>query len=430
MTTPNAPVIDGGTTQLIGQIAREIGVEQSRIGIRNTDWGQFLKQGVIVDMHVGRWRATAKTTLEDLGIIPASNEARAAYERVFSLGARNLLPKAIMDRAQKIDDRGRNWLKANAFRTFWGYFLHTSRYPTWAKKNQEIREEYLKIGEEIGERYDELVRAMRYDLEIVAPEIVERLIRASRAAGQEIPSNMAQAAIERFVERSLAAIPEARTIVNSFSYTWDVDVLPLQSQIAVDRAEAQKIQLEAFAKAQAAAADAMEADLRRSQAERAVEGIDRFVADVVGQITEAAYTVALDALEDLKEGERLPKGTVRQLRNLIETVSTMAFWDTPDLDARMSELGILLDQDVKQRSKSDLTRVLQQVGTIARSSLLEVRRPPQRSGRELGVPMVPTEIMDRTPIQRATGRRDLLTIMPMSRPEPTERAVTRRALPF
>lgn len=402
IVTPDQIIDTPLVQQQRARIATEIGMESRQIGTKNADWYALLKDGVIVETHIKRYRAKDSIGLEDLGIIPADKAERDAYERVFSLGTRNLLPAEVMDEADRIDGQARKWLEKNSFRTFWGRFIHVKQYPTWAQKNLEYRDAYLGLGRSIGERYETLLQMMGQDLRTIAPQILTRL----EQAGYALPDDTTRTVwMERFITRAIDKVPPAEDIVRSFSYTWDVSILPVQADIMADKVRADELQMVAQERARLAAEDAMRADLARSEAERSQQGVSRFVADVKQQIHDLIYDAALDGLEAIRNQDRIPRGTSMKIQNMIETVSSMMFWQDPELEQRLADLQAQFEVKSTRRDKGELTSILTEVAAEARINLLAINRPPQRSAKSVDIPDAGSDL-ERLAIRRVsrTGR--------------------------
>ena len=81
-------------------VAQEIGVAAETIRVRDPEWQKYLQEGVIVSLHVNRWRAKKALTLEDLGIAASTPEEKAAWNKVINLGIKQPI-SAILEAARK-----------------------------------------------------------------------------------------------------------------------------------------------------------------------------------------------------------------------------------------------------------------------------------------------------------------------------------------
>src|SRR5438093_13236110 len=100
---PTAGAAPGGVDQAVRDLAEAIGEDPARIRVRDPNWAAYLKDGCVVRLHVGRWRAVTTLTQADLGLTPQDADERRAWERVLLLGRRLLLPRDVVDRAERLE---------------------------------------------------------------------------------------------------------------------------------------------------------------------------------------------------------------------------------------------------------------------------------------------------------------------------------------
>jgi hypothetical protein len=397
--TAPASSTPGGVDQAVRDLADAIGEDPARIRVRDPRWATYLKEGCVVRLHVGRWRAVTTLTQADLGLTPHDEDERRAWDRVLLLGRRLLLPRDIVDRAERLESQARRLLEAHALRTCWGLFVHKDRYRAWSPQNEALRSVYLALGQEIAADWAALQRQVREDYRTLGRQNYRRL----RALGiASLPAETAW--VETFVERALAGVPTPEYVAGSFTYTWEAEYLPLASQLAEEEARAEAVRAgAALARRELAAREealsAMERDLLATARRRKEQDLDRFVADVQTDLRARIYEVCCDVLASVRRrGGALPGNSVKQLRNLVEAVGRLKFWDDADLDREMATIRGLLAAGPRQRSPAAITNLVERLGAESRIALLELDRAPRRSGRDAGVP-------DELPALRAVVRR-------------------------
>jgi hypothetical protein len=113
------------------------------------DWRKRMKEGVLVDLKIKRWRAKRKLALEELGIEPPNEAARQAYEELLSLGSKLLLPEATLQELDALERSARLNLSDRAYKTPFGYFVPFSTYPLWKEKNEEYKRQFFAKRDEI-----------------------------------------------------------------------------------------------------------------------------------------------------------------------------------------------------------------------------------------------------------------------------------------
>lgn len=393
------------TQTAIDTITAQIGEKSGVVRAASIDWMPFLQEGVIVNIHLRRWRAETKVTLEDLGITPENDEERDAIERTLSPGRRYLLPKEILRQATEIDGRSRNWLfPKNAFKTAWGMFIHAKNYARWRERDEVLRGEYLALGDRVAEEYDALITEVRDDYRSLGRQTYRRMMGTKFQPDEDVESW-----VEKFVDRSLALVPPAETIRASFEYTRTVEMIPLMAQVAQDRAAAIDAITQATDRRNQAALVAMREDLWETERKAAAEGIGRFVADVQAQIQELVYSCAVDGLEALKSGDgKLGRGATYQLKNMVESVNTMVFWDDPDLERRVQDLKDLVEVPAAKRDGNAVREALTELGEASRLVLARLERTPVRSGRDVGI--TDNTILLTSRLERKRKTRDALVL--------------------
>jgi hypothetical protein len=367
----NAP---GGLGQAVRDLAQEIGEDPSRIRVRDPNWATYLRDGCIVRLHVGRWRAVTTLTQADLGVSPQDEEERRAWDRVLLLGRRLLLPRAVVERAERLESQARRLLETHALKTCWGPFVHKDRYREWSPRNQELRRQYLALGQEIAGDWELLQREVREDYRALGRQNHRRLRSLGLA---DLPAEAAW--VDAFVERALAGVPAPEYVAASFTYAWEAEYLPLASQLAADEARAETVRAEALS--------AMERDLLETARRRKEQDLDRFVADVQADLRARIYEVCCDVLASVRRrGGALPGNSVKQLRNLVEAVGRLKFWDDAELDREMAAIRGMLAAAPEQRSPAAVAGLVERLGAESRIVLLELDRTPRRNGRDAGVP--------------------------------------------
>jgi hypothetical protein len=371
----------------VNALADEIDENAATIRVVDPQWVQYLKAGCTVELHIRRWRAETTLTQADLGLRPASAEERQAWDAILQLGRRLLLPKAVVDRAERLDGQARHWLLANSFRTHWGAFLPAQRYRAWKLHMLELQQQYLALGQEIVATWDALQAQVRADYRVLGQRNYERLLEAG---ADDLPGE--EEWVVGFVERALRSVPPRERVGVSFSFDWAVAYLPLASLLAEDQARAETILVESeaarqVATARARAATEMERDILAGARQRKEALLDTFAADVQAELRARVYDVCCDVLTALqKRTGPVPRGSVKQLKHLVEAVERLQFWDDAELEQQLDMVRQLLDRKPEQRSPALVRQAMERLGAESRLALLTLDRPPERSGRLLGIP--------------------------------------------
>lgn len=257
---------------------------------------QLLKQGVLVNLQVGRWRAATSLSLADLGVKFDSSEAQDAAARILRPGQRLLMPLKLIHQADSIESCIRTTLsvqyaqshgsRAFAYRTRWGAFVPAASFADWKAVFEAWKTKYFDIRDEICNGYDSWVAEITNDYLSVAADTQQRL----RKQGVAVPpwDEMKQATLA-WLRRN---IPSVEHIRDSFICTYDLAYIPFSAELAK---EADKLVIAGLTEEKVAAMRAMHADVVAHEREARERVITEFEGAVRGQL----YGIVNEALSSL-----------------------------------------------------------------------------------------------------------------------------------
>ncbi len=405
-------------TELRHALAEALGEDAKNLQAAAPRWLKLMQEGILVNLHIGRWRAKTRLTWSDLGI-GLDKENDKELQKIISLGHKKLLPTAILKELDAIESAARKWLEKKAFRTHWGFFIPATAYPEWKEKNEEYRERYFAARDDLLRNYDQIIQDVldgyrlaahgAYDrLKVLHPEHLERF------ANQK-------AFVKAFIQGIQAHLQPANFIGNSFYFEIGLRYIPLPSLLAEDWAEKQRIEAEAtterlqvwaeqeLVRDQLAAEQAkmeMEVELKRSAVEhknllmremhrdvveqarrQKEEQIDGFLKDVVAQLRNTVYNATIDILAAIKKNNRMPPRSVVQIKNLVNQVNNLNFYGDKEIDQMINQVAGYLDQEIENRDLGDIQAKLQDIATVTRASLIGLGQKP-RLARDLARKLV------------------------------------------
>src|SRR5262245_26641132 len=363
-------------------LAARVGELPGAFSIATMDWTTFLSEGVMVTLHHSRWRATVQLTLEDYGLTFETEEQRRALLKVVKPGTRGLLPDEILKKAQTKTDSSRYWLERCGFKMTkagrsGSCYVHESRYATW-KEGAELRKaEFEAVGQEIYDTWDDLMAQVRIGYHVLANQAWQNL-RSSQLGraqlGDKDWETYVRETVDRLMEKEMPTREEAR---DSFKHWWDLEVVPLQQQVARDAARAEEEWTLSRARAAARAESEMQLDLRRQERERAKEGLETFVSDLQATIRAELYDVCQNALDGLEDGKFAGNST-RSLKTLVAYVQRMMFWDDQELTQQLARLDRLSSVKPKDRDNDAIVGLLKQLSAESKMVLTALERVPER----------------------------------------------------
>jgi hypothetical protein len=388
---PAAPVENiPGAREAADALADAIGEDRANVRVIRADWASMLKLGAHVELHIGRWRAESALTLEDLGIQPKNDEEAQALRRRIKLGTGYLLPKDILDEAARLEDKARQLLRPDAgycYQTHWGYFIPETPadpergkddcwlFKEWRAKVDQLSDEYMALGRRVFAQWDDLIKRVASDYAIIGFQNYERLRAAGRNDLGEIEDF-----IRAFVRRRMAKVPSKQRVLESWKFDVEIGFVPLAMMMAQDQAGAAQVLAEQGAKN----------ELQRLKIEtsrREIEtGVKQFATDCQATLSNLVYDVVTGALAAIQKNGEVPGASVKALRNLVDKVSQMKFWDDATLEAQMAEVRMLLAAGSLNDRVPEVRNVMRRIGAEARLTLMELECVPERSARAVGIP--------------------------------------------
>lgn len=376
------------TAQVIDELAQAIGEDPETIKAGNADWVGLMQSGLIVKLHIRRWRGRTALSLEDIGV-PVNGE-QALYDELLSLGSKLLAPKEIIKELEAIDSGARKCLERFAFQTFWGNFVPANAYQEWKVADAKWEARYYAVRDRLAAGYDAIM-----------DELMDKYAEAARLAFQRrnklypgIDMDYPQYSQEdKFVEAFMALIPERDQITDSFRYERDLTFIPLPPLLATDAAEADRITLSALKDKTALRAEQdRQAMITKMHAEVIAQKqalVDGFMRDIVAQLRSLIYDAAMQIAETTTRNGYLHPRSVVALQSVVERIKSLNFFGDATSDQLIAQLQAIVQRPAEEREAADINAALAAVMTVTRQSLIALGETP-RSAKSLGVPDVPT----------------------------------------
>ena len=394
---PNTPgdAAPQTTAEAIRVLAQAIGEDPSAIHAADAGWVHLMRQGLIVRIHLHRWRGRTSLSLDDIGV-PLNGEQKL-YEELLALGQKLLMPKEMLKELDAIDSGARKCAERHGYETFWGTFIPFTAYAAWKKDNERFRERYDAVRDRLIENYETIVANLmeKYQEAAYIAFYRRRLLQTEHAAGCT-PLTEAQF-VEAFMGRIRALIPTREEICASFLYDVELSYIPLPSLLAQDEAAADRIRLDRLKDRTELDAEeerqrlvtAMHRDVLDAARRQKQALITGFLKDIVAQLRALIYDAVTQIGDAVQRNGYLHPRSVVQLNTLIQRVEALNFFGDPDAEAMIEELRRIAETPAESRSAADIQDQLRQIAIVTRQSLLALGEQP-RTARELGVADVPT----------------------------------------
>jgi gas vesicle protein len=362
-----------GSRQAADAFADSVGENRENVRVIDPKWKDLLGAVALVELHAECAKVETVLTLSDLGITAKDEAESKALSSVLSLGTRYLLPKRIVREGTYWRNQFRQALYRRSLKSHWGHLVPQQQYQSWKAASEKARAGYYTWANETVAKWDDLMAEVEADYAAIG----WRNYRVLCQQGVLVNDGHGTPWVAAFVKRMMRQTISAEQFLYEAKMWWDVGYIPLKSMLATDEAEAVHAQALAQAKTE------MEKDILNDAKQQFENGLFQFVSDVRGEVAERVYNVTADVLEAIEKNKgELPRNSTKQLRNLIEAVNDLKFWDDETLDAQMDNIRKLCNS--KGRSEQELTSVLRNIGTEARVLMTELERPIGRQSRHLG----------------------------------------------
>lgn len=380
------------------ELARILNVDNLRTA--EPRWLALMREGVVVRLHVRRWRAKHRLTAEDLGLPPEDDDL---IGDLLELGDKRLLPADLARGLEAIESAGRKALERCGYATYWGVFVPATRFAEWQAENEVHRRRYFAARDEIVAGYDEILAQLTAAYRGAGRAAFRR---ARALATEDIRDEILTDEIwfvERFVRRILALIPSAADIERSFGWEEEYTYIPLPSLLAEDAAEKERI--ERARERERLAAELQrdtlwqelairdEADRQRRQLlarmndevvaearRKKQELIDTFLTDLVVQLRTTIYEATTDVLRTMQKhpGKLHPRSAV-QLRGLIEQIGKLNFFGDEESSRMIAAVRETFERRPDTRDADQIRDALQDVALVTRASLIDLGATPRVS---------------------------------------------------
>src|SRR5574341_181340 len=173
-----------------GALRREVARIESAFGsevkVMRPDWADLMKSGVLVQLHIGRWRARRQLTSRELGLPePKSAEERDIFTSLFQLGTKRLLPAKIMRELDAIESAARKDIAKSAHRTYWGLFVTIGRYAECRLRIDKYRSKFLGVRDYLRQNWKNILSQVEAQYRYAAAQAYHRLNRLNPRSLQD-----------------------------------------------------------------------------------------------------------------------------------------------------------------------------------------------------------------------------------------------------
>lgn len=400
------------------EVQEAAGDENIRESLVSTQWGEYLRQGVVVKVHVRRWRGTLTLTEADLGL-PATTTLNPETADLINLGQKKLAPPTVLRAADAIEKQIRAAITDWSYPTPFGAFQPAEQYIETKALITALTGRLYAIRDSLVANYDIITEDMREMYRPVAEAAYEQLARGEDA--DTLP--MKDAFVEDFCNRVVSHIPQASEIFESFKVTLDVSYVPLPSLLAEDIAKANEYQLQMQASRDAygrqreldnerhqtelaeerlRAANARTAEEERVRALREMHAdalaqaqrnsqqiVAAFEQDMKANLYKRVEAILADTLAYIQKEGKLHGRKVKALQKTLRAAKNLNFFGDKDVDVAVRRIRDELTLRTSEKDVAGLEGLLSNLVVVLRDDLLSLGEQPQEA-RELTLPQATT----------------------------------------
>jgi len=344
------------------------------------DWAlALMSQGVIVKLSVGRWRGFSKITPELLGLKFCNEEGFAFSKKYLDLGRQRLLPIEVAQEIDVVEIRARSNLEIYSFDTVWGRFVPFTAFNEWESSNNIIRNDFLKQGKVLGERYDSIVSAVKDEYRKMAKDVWLRMYPDDKGGATE-------AFIENFVLNIAEKIPSKEKIVESFKYSSTFFIIPMPSFVADNIAQAEKIRRDdEVAAFESELEKQTKTRIKEEYVKRKKELIDGFLESTVVSMRKYVSELCSSVLMSIGRNGRskITVSHVSRLKDMIKKIKFLNFYNDKEISDLIKDLGIEVDKIKGEIDEPKVVDKLKEIVEIGEKEYCPSNFNPSISALEL-----------------------------------------------
>lgn len=326
------------------------------IDVARLDYRAMLESGAIVTLKVNRYRGIQALGAIDLGI--DAQEINQVKE-ILSLGHRLLLPASVLGEFNSLETRARQIVRSHCMLTKFGLFITPN---AWAKLGTALEPFKVKFDEKVEELIANL--PTHYDRML---EEYATLARQVKTRLEQSGSYTGWAFQEDFITRCMIDFPTAEKLRGSFNFALSIEFIPLTYS-------------EQSANPTYAAASDDLLSMRRAVLEEQQNTRQALVNDFLTSVQSEIFTLinesmgdVLAAIDNGSSGAIAGRSSV-QLRNLIDKLVDLNFWNDPRVDLMREKITELLDRAPSVRDSSLTRATLEEIKSRARVAILTLER--------------------------------------------------------
>lgn len=263
----------------------------------------LIQKGVIIRPEISFWRGIKKLSAEELNIPTDDRRVLSAIEEAIKLGNKYLLPKNYVDRVNSVINKFKAVLNKASFsvENLKGRFVPENLYDRVKQAFEYCKDDFFSLRDEGVENFDRMVDSMREKYSIILDDNPNK-------------EGIMEAIFEKLISKS--------DFEKSFEFDYKIFLMP-------------DFALPEFAEG------------LREEYQRARRGqIDDLIKDIVGHVYGMLEASLKEINESVSNKGTIAGGSKRKLKNLIESLDELNFYNDEFLKSQISGIRSQLDDEV------------------------------------------------------------------------------------
>lgn len=361
---------------------QEITVDGNKISVNHfrDDWVlALMSQGVIVKLSINRWRAFSKITPELLGLRFHDDDGFDFTKKYLDLGRQKLLPVEVLSEIESVENKARMNLEYYSFDTVWGKFIPFTAFNEWEASNNIIKNDFLRQGIELGNRYDDIIASVKKEYRKMAKDVWVRLYSNTNGEATE-------SFIENFVDNIAKKIPCKEEIVASFKYSSTFFIIPMPSFIADNIAQAEQIRRnDEMAKFESELEKQTKIRIKEDYIKRKKELIDGFLESTVVSMRKYVAELCDSILISIGKNGRnkINVNHVSRLKEMIRKIKLLNFYNDDEISKLINGLGIEIEKIKSEIDGNIVIDKLKEIVDVSKKEYCHTDFNPSISALEL-----------------------------------------------
>ena len=296
------------------ELSLELGIEDQIMTISESQVMSWMEKGIIVEVHISHWRPYASLNEADLGITKDAETGN-----YLQLGRKKLLPPNLIAKLETLELKARANLKNNSLPCPWGRFIPATLFHIWKENNDNYKTTFYEIRDELVEILPESINQLRDIYTKMAEDAYKRLLYDQSAiAPNEFISN--------FVNQCISKIPAPSIVGQTFRYQERYSYVPLLQQVSN------------YLKEETEAEKEMKLAVTKEMENQKKEMVSDFLADVSSSLRIMIFEACAKVQEGIIKNDKLLPSSATRLKNIIEKVGSLNFYNDQQVDNMITDI--------------------------------------------------------------------------------------------